>query len=254
MRRMVELFGPDYPIVSINPHGCGGEPIPPSIEEMAADRLPLILEKQGSGPFLLGGKCNGAMVAFEAARLLMAAGHKVGMVAMVDPPTVSAHPAPRAILGSMKPIVSPYCLRWTYQRMVRLEAFFKASTSEQIAKLLNQFPKLYNCLSHPNNKIPSALWDAYSIAMAQYLPAPLEVPVTFYAGEFDGRMWRRLSSQLEVIQVPGGHRDCLTMGAEVLVDHLRQRIDALADRAPPSLNLARRTPAKTDDRYAAVLY
>src|SRR4029077_3583396 len=115
VRRMVELFGPDYPIISIDPHGFRGEPIPPSIEEMAADRLPLILEKQRSGPFLLGGKCNGAMVAFEAARLLMAAGHKVDMVAMIDPPTVNARPVPRAILGSMKPIVSPYCLRWTYQ-------------------------------------------------------------------------------------------------------------------------------------------
>ena len=44
VRRMVELFGPDYPIISIDPHGLRGEPIPPSIEQMAADRLPLILE------------------------------------------------------------------------------------------------------------------------------------------------------------------------------------------------------------------
>jgi thioesterase domain-containing protein len=85
---MVELFGPDYPIISIDPHGRYGEPIPPSIEEMAADRLPLILETQASGPFLLGGQCNGALVAFEVARLLMAAGHKVDLVAMVDPPPV----------------------------------------------------------------------------------------------------------------------------------------------------------------------
>jgi thioesterase domain-containing protein len=234
VRRMVELFGPDYPIISIDPHGLRGEPIPPSIEEMAADRLPLILERQASGPFLLGGKCNGAMVAFEAARLLMAAGHKVDMVAMVDPPTVSARPASRAILGPMKPMVSPYRLRWTYELMVRLEAFFKASTSGK-AKRLKQFPeriaKLYDGLSNPNNEIPPALWDAYSIAMAQYLPAPLEVPVTFYAADYDGGAWR-LSSQLEVVEVPGGHRDCLTIGAELLVDHLRQRIDVLADGAP----------------------
>ena len=87
---------------------------------------------------------------------------------------------------------------------------------------------------------PPALWDGLSIAMAQYLPAPLEVPVTFYAAEHDGRAWRHLSSQLEVIQVPGGHLGCLTIGAELLVDHLRQRIDGLADGAPPSLNRTRR--------------
>lgn len=62
---MVELFGPDYSIISIDPHGLRGEPIPPSIEEMAADCLPLILKRPASGPFRLGG--NGAMVALEAA-------------------------------------------------------------------------------------------------------------------------------------------------------------------------------------------
>jgi acyl-CoA synthetase (AMP-forming)/AMP-acid ligase II/thioesterase domain-containing protein len=225
MRRMVELFGPDYPIISIDPHGLRGGPIPPSIEQMAADRLPLILESQASGPFLLGGKCNGAMVAFEAARLLMAAGHKVDMVAMVDPPTVSARPATRAMIGLMRPIVSPYCLRWTYEQLARLERFFKAPTSKQIT-----IAKLYDALSNRDYEIiPPALWDAYSIAMARYLPAPLEVPVAFYAADQDGRTWRHLSSQLEVIEVPGGHDGCLTIGAELLVDHLRQRIDVIAD-------------------------
>ena len=57
--------------------------------------------------------------------------------------------------------------------------------------------------------------------------------MAFYAAEHDGRAWRHLSSQLEVVQVPGGHHGCLTIGAELLVDHLRQRIDVLADGAPP---------------------
>jgi thioesterase domain-containing protein len=240
VRRMAELFGPDYPIISIDPHGLRGEPIPPSIEEMAADCLPLILERQASGPFLLGGKCNGAVVAFEAARLLMAAGHKVDMVAMVDPPTVNARPVTRAIIRLMKPVVSPYRLRWTYELMARLERFFKSPTSKQIT-----IAKLYDALSDSNNEIPPALWDAYSIAMARYLPAPLEVPVTFYAAEHDGRAWR-LSSQLEVIEMPGGHSDSLASGAELLVDHLRQRIDLLADGAPRSMNRTRPlTPAET---------
>jgi oxalate---CoA ligase len=238
VRRMVELFGPDYPITSIDPHGLHGEPIPPSIEKMAADRLPLILERQASGPFLLGGKCNGAMVAFEAARLLMAAGHKVDMVAMVDPPTISARPAPRAILRQMRLIVSPYRLRWTYELMARLERFFNASTSKQVAQLyhaLSNPKKLHDAILNPYDEIPPALWETYSLAMAQYLPAPLDVPVTLYAADYDGRAWRRLSLQLEVIQLLGGHSDCLTIGAELLVEHLRQRIDALADGVPSAI-------------------
>ncbi|WP_176540564.1 AMP-binding protein [Bradyrhizobium septentrionale] len=217
LRRIMALLGPDYPIISINPHGLRGEPIPTSIEEMAADRLPFILAKQASGPFLLGGKCNGAIVAFEVARLLMAAGHKVDLVAMVDPPTVSARPIARSILGLLKPLVSPRLLSAAFERMALLERHSKVSESA---------PIMVSAL-----KIPPVLWDFYSIAMAQYCPAPLEVPVAFYAAEHDGRAWRHLTSQLEVIQVPGGHDGCLTIGAEILVDHLRQRIELLADGA-----------------------
>ncbi|MGY4174137.1 AMP-binding protein [Bradyrhizobium sp. USDA 4529] len=214
VRRVVELLGPDYPIISINPHGLHGEPIPGSIEAMAADRLPFILARQASGPFLLGGKCNGAMVAFEVARQLMAAGHTVDLVTMVDPPTVSARPMPRAILGLLKPLVSPYLLRWTFEQMVRLERYLKLPANEQPATA--------------KVEIPTALWDAHSIAMARYCPAPLEIPVAFYAADHDGRAWRHLSSQLELIQVPGGHPGCLLIGAELLVDHLRRRFEKLA--------------------------
>ncbi|MEY9138552.1 acyl-CoA synthetase (AMP-forming)/AMP-acid ligase II/thioesterase domain-containing protein/acyl carrier protein [Bradyrhizobium diazoefficiens] len=238
MQRMVELLGPDYPIISIDPHGLHGEAIPPSIEKMAADRLPLILERQASGPFLLGGFCNGAMVAFEAARLLMAAGHRVDMVIMVDPPTVGARAAAQAILRPMKRLISPYGLRWTYQLMVRLEQFFNASTSKRVGQLykrLSNPKKLHDAILNPYDTIPPGLWEPYSLAMAQYLPAPLEVPVTFYAADHDGRAWRALSSQVEVIQVPGGHGECLTIGAERLVAHLRQRMDAVADGLASSI-------------------
>ncbi|WFU22165.1 AMP-binding protein [Bradyrhizobium sp. CB1717] len=240
MQRMVELLGPDYPINSIDPHGLHGEAIPPSIEKMAADRLPLILERQASGPFLLGGFCNGAIVAFEAARLLMAAGHRVDRVVMVDPPTVSARAAAQAILRPMKRLVSPYSLRWTYQLMVRLEQFFNGSTSKRVSQLytaLTNPKKLHDAVFNPYDTVPRALWEPYSLAMAQYLPAPLEVPVTFYAADHDGRAWRALSSQLEVIQVPGGHGGCLTIGPERLVAHLRQTMDAVADGVSSTIEL-----------------
>ncbi|WP_245435534.1 AMP-binding protein [Microvirga calopogonii] len=237
MRQMVKLIGHDHPIITIDPHGLRGEPIPSSIEKMATDRLPLILERHPSGPVVLGGKCNGAMVAFEAARQLMASGRKVELVAMVDPPTVNARPVPRAILGLMEHMVSPRRLRWTFELMACLERFFKRSTSEQISTLQKQFSKLpasqqiakmFDALSNPNKEIPPSLWETYSIAMAQYRPAPLDVPVVFYSADHDGRSWRHLSPRLEVIQVPGGHRDCLTIGAGLLVTHLRHKVSALS--------------------------
>ncbi len=220
VRRMVHLLGPDHPIITIDPHGLHDEPIPPSIEAMAADRLPHILERQVSGPFLLGGQCNGALVAFEAARLLMAAGHRVEMVAMVDPPTVSARPMMRTILRLVQHRVSPQRLARLYDQLGRFERVLKMSPGELLAKA-------HDVVVNADDRLPPSLRrEAFTVAMARYLPAPLDVPVVFYSASHDGRAWRRLSGNLEVIEVPGGHDYCLTTGAELLVQHLRHRIDA----------------------------
>ena len=83
--RLARLLGPDQPLFIVPPHGIGDEPIPSSIEAMAADRLPLIVDAQPKGPYRLCGYCNGGIVAFEVARILISAGEKVEMVGMIDP-------------------------------------------------------------------------------------------------------------------------------------------------------------------------
>ena len=76
--------------------------VPATIEAMAADRLAGIIERQPTGPYWLAGYCNGALVAYEVARLLTAAGQRVEFVAMIDPPTASARPVMRSILKVAK--------------------------------------------------------------------------------------------------------------------------------------------------------
>jgi acyl carrier protein len=85
VKNMARKLGPELPIIAIAPHGMRGQPMPQSIEDMAADRLPAIMEAQPRGPYRLGGHCVGAAVAFETARLLVASGHEVELIAMVDP-------------------------------------------------------------------------------------------------------------------------------------------------------------------------
>ena len=64
---LAKFLGPDQPLLVVAPHGTGDEPIPHSIEVMAADRLPLIVKAQPEGPYRLAGKCVGEIVAFEVA-------------------------------------------------------------------------------------------------------------------------------------------------------------------------------------------
>ena len=87
---LAKLLGADQPLFVVVPHGTEDEPIPRSIETMAADRLRLILDAQPEGPYRLGGKCLGGIVAFEVARMLIADGNEVEMVVMLDPPTINA--------------------------------------------------------------------------------------------------------------------------------------------------------------------
>ncbi|WP_245273074.1 AMP-binding protein [Microvirga lotononidis] len=220
MRRMVQLLGPDQPITAVDPHGMNGEPIPATIEAMAADRLPLLLEKQTSGSYFLGGYCNGALTAFETARLLVAAGRKVEMVAMIDPPTISARPTTRAMLKLLKPILSGYRLAQIYDQLARLERILRMSPGEV-------FAKTYERIGPDKRSQSVSRWHPYTIAMARYRPAPFDVPVVFFSAGHNGHAWRGLCPKLEVIEMPGGHNNCLTAGAEILVKHLRQRIDLI---------------------------
>ena len=82
-------LAPELPLVAIAPHGMSDEPIPASFAAMAGERLAAILEVQPTGPYRLGGHCAGAMVALETGRLLLALGHQVEIIVLVDPPPVA---------------------------------------------------------------------------------------------------------------------------------------------------------------------
>ena len=69
--------GPDQPTLIVHPHGLAGDAVPPTIEAMAADRLRAVRAMRPAGPYVIGGHCNGALVAFEMARQLVAAGEEV---------------------------------------------------------------------------------------------------------------------------------------------------------------------------------
>jgi thioesterase domain-containing protein/acyl carrier protein len=80
---IVKHLESDRPFIVIPSHGLSEEP-PTTIEEMAADRLQVILAHQKEGPFLLGGYCHGGLIAFEMARQMEQRGLKVDLLLLVD--------------------------------------------------------------------------------------------------------------------------------------------------------------------------
>ena len=68
--------------------------LPRRIEEMAAEAVERLRRVQPEGPYRLGGFCFGAVVAFEMARQLRAAGETIALLALVG---ISPHDFPRLV-------------------------------------------------------------------------------------------------------------------------------------------------------------
>ena len=83
---LARRLGPEQPFYSIHPHGVFGDDIPLSIEVMASELGNAIRFVQPEGPYLLGGYCNGALVAYEMARQFAAKGQKIDLLLLAEPP------------------------------------------------------------------------------------------------------------------------------------------------------------------------
>jgi thioesterase domain-containing protein len=232
--KLRKFLGCQQRFIAVVPHGLAGEPMPWSIEEMAAQRLPMVLEVQPRGPFQLGGYCSGGLVAFELARLLTKAGHRVEFVAMVDSPTFNARPIVRALGASTT-------------RVLRLVGANHGLTSGSLASFFDTAWRLASkaeCLTRtpPANRwerilgslrrrvlvgspsISASKYDhlekMYTERLRRYVPAPLAVPVVYFSAEYSGHPMRHLTRDLAVIKIPGGHIGCITTELETLAGHM----------------------------------
>ncbi len=193
VEHLARKLGPEISLIAVAPHGSGGEPIPPSIEEMAADRLPAILAAQPTGPYRLAGHCVGGMVAFETARLLMKLNHRVETVVMIDSPVMRGGEA----------LKNP---RWA-------PGGGDAGAHDPVAAA-------YDIPIRPATPFGWA-FERYTERLAEYSPTPLPVRLLVLASEYDGRDWVRLSGDAELLEVPGDHFDLVTVRINDLASNLR---------------------------------
>ncbi|MDQ2888376.1 MAG: thioesterase domain-containing protein [Chloroflexota bacterium] len=78
-------LGSDQPFYALEPYSFDGLQIPPKIEDIAAAHVKEMRIVQPEGPYLLGGFCNGALVAYEMARQLDVEGQPVDLLVLMDP-------------------------------------------------------------------------------------------------------------------------------------------------------------------------
>jgi thioesterase domain-containing protein/acyl carrier protein len=82
---LARRLGPDQPFYALQPRGLDGRRlVDVAITKMAAGYVRDIRSVQRSGPYILGGRCFGTLVAFEMTRLLESAGEEVSLVIALD--------------------------------------------------------------------------------------------------------------------------------------------------------------------------
>jgi thioesterase domain-containing protein len=83
-RALARALGAQQPTLIVHPHGLVDLAIPDTIEAMAADRIRALRALRPRGPYVIGGHCNGAFVAFEMARQLLDAGEQVPAIVLIE--------------------------------------------------------------------------------------------------------------------------------------------------------------------------
>lgn len=259
------------PLVSIGPHGLRGEPVPASIEAMAAARLVEIRALRPHGPYRLGGYCNGALVAYEAARLLRGEGEEVEVLILLEPSSLNVRPRYRqahrligrlVAAGGGSPerrtarVGSAMLALWTAGRVAKMSGreiadLMRMLASRRITGLRRMRPWKVRGPEGTDSEralhaAQAALRSTYYRTSAAHLPEPCHVPVVALSTGLDGGgrhsdlydavAWAAICSRFRHIRLPGHHATCLSEGAEALATHLTEILSGQGwpDRAEPA--------------------
>jgi acyl-CoA synthetase (AMP-forming)/AMP-acid ligase II/thioesterase domain-containing protein len=244
--KLARFLGEDQPFYALPPHGLDGEPAPQSIEAMAADHLETLRAAQPSGPYLLGGLCNGALVAWEMARRLRAAGQAVDLLILVEPPP------PRLDLRWLHRVVTVlHRLRGlgldeSMTRFLQLEERWRQLTALMFGGSgvgrSGGFQAMNPPVATPRTLDRRTYLDAhYRRGMDSFHPRRYRGRVTIIWArenrEYLERQrvdptlpWRRLASEVALHVVPGSHMTMMTDHVEALAECLRGCLDHAQSR------------------------
>ena len=234
-RPMAEHLGNDQPIMGVSV-GSLDENTPTGIEYTAGRYCADINQHYPTGPIHLMAVSLGSYMAFELARQLKESGREVGLLAFFD----AAGPGGRGQVSGWRRIVAH--LRrarytgWGYPAQIlrnRIHNLRNTIASRQIKRVSND----------GETHAPKTVFEfiaSNELAVQQYTPRPLDVPITIFRAESDfmdtaetkasGLGWAPVAQAgYEVIDVPGGH---LSMLQPPNITTLAARMQDALDRFP----------------------
>jgi thioesterase domain-containing protein len=243
-RDISRLLGEDQPFYVLPPTEIADGSLP-TVEEMAAGHLRDLRAHRPRGPYLLGGFCIGALVAYEMACRLREAGEEVPFVALIDPQLASP------LLRTNYRFVSRVARRrgWDVRKKTRIFArghkvlyrLREEWNSPLREKARFAFQKTKRILTGNGETLPVSgqngdpeEWAANSAEeqdtlaafhwiISAYRPQTYTHPVTMFLTDeqkafapFLVRKWRKAAPQLEVHRIPGKHLGAITTDVHIL--------------------------------------
>jgi amino acid adenylation domain-containing protein len=256
-REVSRLLGNDQPFYVLPPVEIPAAELS-TVEEMAVQHLKDLRAHRPHGPYLLGGFCIGALVAYEMARRLHESNEEVLLVAMIDPQLPSnllrAHYRLADKVGRRRGLSvqerTKFFIRG-YKILFRLREEWNAPLREKARFLGHAIKRLLgrNGVAEPaETPTPRAPLPADDVAVideqdvlskllwmiSAYTPPPYDGAVAMFLTDeqkeftpFLPRKWRAVAPRLEVHRVPGRHLGAITTDVHLLAEKLQGCLDRL---------------------------
>lgn len=240
-------LGTDQPFYGLQSQGLDGTRPPHTrLEEMASHYIKEMRELQPEGPYFIGGRSLGGMIAFEMAQQLRARGQDIGLLALLD-----TYPSGYAKLFRNEATLQAALRRAakrTKAHLVNLQALSVQEGLHYVVKKARFAPRkmksqvwrwVYKRYEKFGKALPRTFRDIQefnSLAVRNYTPQVYDGQVTLFWASADLRTsidlvagWRALAGGgMEVHEIPGSHLDIVK---EPHVQELAAKLVRCLDKA-----------------------
>jgi amino acid adenylation domain-containing protein len=234
---LARCLDPDHPFHAVHLHGLDELASPVTAEAIAANRIQAMRAVQRHGPYVLGGHCNGGLIALEMARQLHEAGEHVDLVVMVDTRAPSrGFRTLRRVSNVLNPLHRRFDRVWEridwsiryYQGLLRILARASARTQmdyigHKLLALARPFTSVQDGPPARNGRSLDQLvrrdfTESSRVlrrAVRHYVPPRYAGSVVLFRAEqlpaFQPDLgWARLLPRFDVFVIPGDHHTCIT--------------------------------------------
>ncbi|GAC1361946.1 MAG: amino acid adenylation domain-containing protein [Ktedonobacteraceae bacterium] len=217
---LARAMGPEQPFYAVGPCNYNGIQDPLTVEEMAAAYIAAFRAIQPEGPYVLGGFCNGGLMAYETARRLREQGQQVDLLLLVEPADAGYG---HAIYLAMQ--LLSRARHWNRQQ--ELDVFLRL---RHVCKMLQPLQKKRQAdmeylqaidarllaMFPPGEALRKDYVGVFTWAVAAYAFHPYPDPIMLFWSKnepFRG-LWRRKREREENISllvIPGTHMTSVTM-------------------------------------------